>query len=299
MKLSEIPSAIGDNVTILRDGDFDAVALLGLRRDESKKHISFVLGEGYVDVAKKEGVRCLICPGKIADKVEQQFEGGACISDDPKATFFKVHEYLSKSNSQVKTPSFIDPTARIAKTAVIADNNVTIGKNVEIQDYAVIKENVSIGDNSVVMEECVLGTPAFYYYGDNETRQMVFSSGGIAIGCNTVIHSHVTICKGVIGGNTCVGNNSALDNNTFLGHDVIIGNNVIVAAGNSFGGWVEIGDNCFFGVGCSVAPMVTVGKNVKGSIGAVITKNVPDNSQVSGNFAIDHELFIDDLKKKL
>lgn len=34
-------------------------------------------------------------------------------------------------------------------------------------------------------------------------------------------------------------------------------------------------------------------------MGAVVTKDVPDNSQVSGNFAIEHELFIEHLKSIL
>ena len=80
---------------------------------------------------------------------------------------------------------------------------------------------------------------------------------------------------------------------------MIIGNNVIVAAGTSFGGWVEVGDNCFFGVGCCVAPMMKVGKDVKGSIGAVITKDVPNDLQVSGNFAVEHQTYISNLKKMI
>lgn len=293
MYISEIRNSY--MIKCLRDAEFDSVALLGLRRNEKEKHIAYILSENYLEQAINENVECLIVPEEISDYVFNNYDGGICVSNDPKTTFFKVHEFLAKQLP--KTPTTIDPTARIADTATIADYNVVIGSNVEIQDNVVIKEDVIIGDNSVVMDGSVIGTPAFYYYGDNETKEMVYSSGKVRLGKNVIIHSNSTICKGVIGGDTFVDDYTSLDNNIFLGHDVQIGKNVIVAAASSFGGWAEMGDNCFLGVGCNIAPMVKIGANVKGSIGAVITKDVPDNTQVSGNFAIEHSKFINHIKQ--
>ena len=84
-----------------------------------------------------------------------------------------------------------------------------------------------------------------------------------------------------------------------VGHDTWIGEDVIAAANITFGGWAEVGDNTFVGVQSCIAPMTKVGKNCKISMGAVVTKDVADNSQVSGNFAIDHKLYIEHLKSIL
>ena len=295
MKLSEAAERIGRDIEIVRDGEFDAVALLGLRRNEEKRHISFVLGSKYVDNAKAEGVECLVCPKEIAGEVERAFDGGVCASDDPKTAFFLIHALCSE-NKEMK-PTEIHPSAKVADTAVIEPYNVFIGEGSVIMDNVVVKEGTAIGKNTLIMEGTVIGTPAFYYYGDNENKRIVHSSGGVRIGDNVVIHSNVSICKGVIGGETYVGDNTCIDNLSFLGHDVQIESNAIMAAGTQLGGWVEVGDNCFSGVGAKVAPKVKIGKNVKLSIGAVVTKDVPDNMQVSGNFAIEHSNFVANIKQ--
>ena len=41
---------------------------------------------------------------------------------------------------------------------------------------------------------------------------------------------------------------------------------------------------------------MAIGKNCKISIGSVVTRDVEDGAQVSGNFAIEHSKFIDNLK---
>lgn len=295
MLLSELKETIG--VRCVRDGEFDSVALLGLRRNEEEKHIAYILGEAYLDVAKNENIDCLIIPEAIVDFVCDNYEGGICVAEDPKTAMFAIHEDISRNKDYDKT--MIAKSAMVAKTASIAERGVVIGENTRIEDCVVIQEGTVIGDNCTIMAGTVIGTPAFYYYGDNDNKKMVFSSGGVEIEDHVVIHSNVSICKGVIGGMTRVGKNTCLDSNTFLGHDVHIGENVIVAASSSFGGWVEIGADCFFGVNSNVAPMVKVGSGVKGSIGCVITKDVENDVQMSGNFAIEHGKFIDNLKNSL
>ncbi|MBE6028687.1 MAG: hypothetical protein E7226_00815 [Clostridiales bacterium] len=297
MKVSEIKNAINEDVRVFRDGEFDAVALLGLRRNETEKHISFVLGSAYVDVAKQEGVECLICPEEIADEVMERFNGGVCVSENPKTTFFNVHKALNKDNE--KKPTVIDSSAVIAETAVISPYNVTIGPNVIIEDNVVIRENVTIDEGAVVMDGTVVGTPSFYYFGDADTRTLVSSSGGVTLGKKVVIHSNCSIERGVIGGNTLVDDYSVIDNCILIGHDTLIHKNCIAAASATFAGWVEIGENTFVGLSATFAPMVKVGANCTISMGAVVTKDVPDDSQVSGNFAIDHDKFIDNLKQSV
>ena len=60
-----------------------------------------------------------------------------------------------------------------------------------------------------------------------------------------------------------------------------------------------LGDNVWIGVGAIVSNRVSVGSGARVSIGAVATKNVPDGVTVSGNFAIEHHRFLENLKKSI
>lgn len=295
MKLSEAAKRIDCDIETIRDGEFDAVALLGLRRNENERHISFVLGSKYIETAKDEGVECLVCPREIADEVERVFDGGICVSDDPKTAFFMIHALCSESKE--KKPTQIHPSVKVADTAVIEPYDVFIDEGSVIMDNTVIKEGTTIGKNSVIMEGTVIGTPAFYYYGDEDTRTIVKSSGGVLIGDNVGIHTNVSIEKGVIGGNTIIADNTIVDNCILIGHDSQIWDNCILAASATLGGWVTIGRNSFVGLSATFVPKVTVGENCTVSAGAIVTKDVPDNIQVSGNFAIEHTSFIANLKQ--
>ncbi len=59
-----------------------------------------------------------------------------------------------------------------------------------------------------------------------------------------------------------------------------------VTIGYSRGHTPVIGNNCVFGCNCVVLGGITIGNNVIVGAGAVVTKNVPDNSVVTGNPAV-------------
>lgn len=295
MKLSELNGVIEEKVELVRDGEFGTVMLSGLRFDENLKTISYILSKNYFPTVRDAGVSCIICPKDIADDIKNEFDGGICTSDDPKTVFFQAHEAVSK-NSAKDFDTIIGENCDIAESAVISPKNVKIGNNVTIDPQVVIYDGVVIDDNVRIMSGTVIGCPAFYYYGDGPKKKLVYSAGTVHIYEGASIHTNVTIQKGVIGGETRIGRYSSIDNCIMVGHDAWIGENVIAAANITFGGWAEVGDNTFLGVQSCIAPMTKVGKNCKISMGAVVTKNVPDKSQVSGNFAIDHKLYLDNLK---
>jgi UDP-3-O-[3-hydroxymyristoyl] glucosamine N-acyltransferase len=298
MKLSDLNNVIEEKVEVVRDGEFETVMLSGLRFDKELKTISYILSMNYFPAVRDAGVSCIICPEAIAKDIKDEFDGGICTSNDPKTVFFQVHEAISKQREDI-TKTVIGDNCNIAESAVISPKNVRIGNNVTIDPQVVIYDGVVIDDNVRIMSGTVIGCPAFYYYGDGAKKKLVYSSGTVHLYEGSTIHTNVTIQKGVIGGETKIGRYSSIDNCIMVGHDVWIGENVIAAANITFGGWAEVGDNTFVGVQACIAPMATVGRNCKISMGAVVTKDVPDNSQVSGNFAIDHKLYVEHLKSIL
>ena len=294
MKLSDLNNVIDEKVEVIRDGEFESVMLSGSRYNHEKKNISYILSMDYFGAARDAEVSCIICPSSIAEDIEKEFDGGICTSDDPKTVFFQAHEAVSKKTVE-KFDTIIGENCSIAESAIISPTNVKIGNNVVIDPQVVIYDGVVIDDNVRIMSGSVVGSPAFYYYGEGSGRKNVYSSGTVHIYEGASIHPNVTIQKGVIGGETRVGKYSSIDT-CVICHDVYIGEGAIVAAGSSFGGWVEVGENAYIGLKVACAPKVKIGKNSKVSMGATVTKNVPENSQVSGNFAIDHKLYVEHIK---
>lgn len=297
MRISELGEVKGLACRCVRDGEFDAIALLGRRKDENQRHISFVGDMKYLPQVKSGGIECVICPPDLAEEVAASFDGGIATADDPKTALFTIHDYLS--GTREKRPTVIADSAVIAGSASISPVNVEIGEGVIIEDNVVIHPNTVIGDHSVIMANAVIGAPAFYYYGSGDSRKMVTSSGGVKIGRNVHIHCNTSICRGVIGGNTEINDNCSIAENVTLSHDTLIGGGTVISAGATLGGWVRLGEENFVGLGASFAPNIKTGRGVKISMGAVVTKDAADNTQVSGNFAIPHDKFIKDLKNRV
>jgi UDP-N-acetylglucosamine acyltransferase len=162
----------------------------------------------------------------------------------------------------------IDPTARIAPSAVI-------GANVEIGPYCVIGPHVAIGDNcklvahvhltghTTIGPDCAiypfssLGTPpqSVHYRGE-PTR--------LTIGARCQIRESVTINIGTEqgGGITTIGDDCFLMVGSHVGHDCHLGRSVILANNTMLGGHCQVGDHVFIGGHCAVHQHVRIGEGV-------------------------------------
>ena len=294
MYLSDVNNVL-NNIEIRRDGVFEKLYLVGKPYKDGTEYLSFIGGVKYIDDFLKYKISSVICTEEVASILSDRFNGGIAISSDPKKSFFEIHNYISEKN-ETRVPSKVSEKAIIDESAVIDKYGVTIGDNTQILSNVRIKAGTTIGDNCIIRENCVLGSPAFYYYGNGDEKKLVISSGGIVIKNNVELHTGITVEKGVMDGDTIIGNNTKIDNNCLIGHDSVIGNNVTIAAGSTLAGGVYIGNGSFAGVGVTFAPWVTCGKNSKMSAGAVVTRDVPDDTHVSGNFAIEHSKYLEHIK---
>ena len=55
--------------------------------------------------------------------------------------------------------------------------------------------------------------------------------------------------------------------------------------------------NVKIGLNATILNGLEIGKDCNVSLGAVVTKNIPDGQKVTGNFAINHSDFINNLRK--
>jgi len=88
---------------------------------------------------------------------------------------------------------------------------------------------------------------------------------------------------------------------SYVAHDCVIGNFVTFAPSVKCNGNVEIGDNVYIGTGAIIKQgksnrPLRIGKNAVIAAGAVVTKNVPENTTVFGNPAV--ELTKENLKRR-
>lgn len=295
MKLSEIHNITNEKVTLYREGEFFTVKLIGIEKNIPQKAITYIESIDYLDKFLNENVECVICLNELANILMGKYNGGIITSSNPKTSFFEIHNYIARKNRKPEQNQ-IDPTARIHPSAIISNEGVCIGKNTVISANAIIEEGVKIGDNCIIRENAIIGSPGYYYYGENENKRLVESAGTVCIGNNVEIHHNTVVEKGVLYGVTIINDNTKIDNLTLISHDSKIGKSCIIAGGTAFAGGVSLGNDSFVGMGVSVAPYVNIGDNVKISAGAVVTKNVKSNMQVSGNFAIDHVKYLKFIK---
>lgn len=296
MWLSEICKICEEETIVLKEGNFETVKLLGKEKVIPKSAVTFLGEKKYIDCFFLERIECVICTEEIAKMIESIYNGGIAISQNPKTSFFEIHNYVARKD-MVKSENSIDETAIIHPTAIIEEADIKIGKNTVIGAYSVIKRGTTIGNDCIIREHVIIGTPAFYYYGKETKKRLVESTGGVRIGNNVELHPHTVIEKGVIYGDTVIGNNTKIDNLVLVGHDSKIGKNCIIAAGTTFAGGVDFGVEAFAGVGVVIAPNVNIGNGAKLSSGAVVTKNVSSNEHVSGNFAVPHNKLIQHIKR--
>lgn len=298
MRISEIVAKLGNDLGIeeLRcDADFATLALA--TADIDLPFCTFIDDMRYVQ-DMSHGASMVITTADIAD----QFPGkGVCLSQNPRISFFRMHNYLSESQGYLLGHRFeteIGSNCKISGLACIADHNVKIGNNVIIEEFVSIKENTVIGDNTFIGAGTVVGGEGFEFKRlPNNEVLAVRHTGWVRIGDNVHIQQNVCIDKAIYPWDeTVVGDFCKMDNFVHIAHGVKLGQAVFFAAGAVTGGRTVIGDRAWIGVGATVSNGLVVGADARVNIGAIATQNVDTGSSVTGNFAIEHKKFIEFIK---
>lgn len=291
MKLSDLNFG-----KVEKDGEFN---WLGLTAEdyEGKKVLTFLNDEKYYkEIKNNKSISCIVTTKEVAQKIEKN-EYGIIISENPRKDFFELHNKLVKKDFYfTKRDNQISEKAYISEKANIGEYNVVIEDDVVIEVGVTIYENVTIKKGTIIKSGTILGADGFQYVRDKEEIIKVEPAGDLEIAENVVIHNNSVIDKGIFG-KTFIGENTKIYNLVHVAHDSKIGKNVFLTAGVIVCGRVKIGDNSYLGPNCTIKNGLFLGENSKVSMGAVVTKNVNENEIVTGNFAIPHKQFIENLKK--
>lgn len=298
MRLSEIAAHIAGQ--LIRDGEFSLIAFA--TEGEQRDFLTFLEKEKFLPALDNPNISCVLCTPELAEKIPSHIQGVfAC--ENPKAALFALHNELTEHEEYVGS-SFatkIGENCSISQLACVPAKNVIIGNNVTIEPMAVLKGRVIIEDNVVIHSGAIIGCKGFSFSKDAEGNNVsVVDTAQIILKEGVEIFENVTISIGIFPWEkTVIGENTKIDAQCHIGHGTHTGKNCLIAAGCRCCGNTLLGDNVWIGVGAIVSNRVRVGNNARISIGAVATQNVPDGMTVSGNFAIEHHRFLDNLKKSI
>lgn len=293
MLLSEI-LALNSNFELFREGDFSSLGLNISEADE--KLLSFIESEKFLSQLSKS-ISCVITTKEMASKIPESI--GVIISEVPRIDFFNLHNKLIR-NKCYKREDFeteIGENCSISPTAIISNKNVKIGNNVVIEEYVIIREHTTIKDNCIIRANTVIGGEGYEFKRYDNKTIGVDHIGGVIIEENAEIQYSACIDKAIYPwDNTIIGEYSRIDNLVHIAHAVKVGKRCFITSKTTIGGRTIIGDDCWFGIGATVSNGLIIGNNSSISLGAVVTRSLKENSKVSGNFAIDHNKYIDFIK---
>ena len=213
---------------------------------------------------------------------------GVIITDSPKAVFFSILNYFFKdADTQHKRGinTVIGDNVIIGRNVTIGNNcsitgDIIIGDNTIISDNVVIRNNVRIGSNCVIQALTVIGEDGFgYFERENNCKVMIRHHGGVLIGNDVFIGSHVNIARGTMG-YTVIEDGVKIAPSTHIGHNNQIEKNAVIICSQLYGS-VHIKNNAYI-VGSIVKNQCSVGENTMIGMGSVVTKDMECNKVAIG-----------------
>lgn len=286
---------------LISEGEF--VTLNYCTAETEITFLTFLESPKYLDqLINNEQISCVLCTEEVFDLLPPK-PYGIFVTKEPKVAFYKIHNSLVNNTEYIlpKHKTIIGEKCKISPLAYIASDNVTIGNNVIIGEFVSINEHTRIGNNCIIHQGTVIGGKGFSF-----TRQGTDNVLGLLDMGQTIIEDDVEICsnchiaRGTLPTDcTIIGRNTKLDAMVHVGHGTKIGRRVFIAAGAQISGNTVIGNDVWIGVNATISNRLEVGDKARISLGAVVTKNVPEGETVTGNFAIKHKRFMENLKNSL
>lgn len=293
MKLSNL--IFNEDWKLISDSEIDG---LGMATSEygNKRILSFFANEKFLDsILNNRNIVAIICTEELYERIPKNY--GVIISDKPKETFFEIHNFLSdKEFYWTKFANNISEDAIISDSAMIGDNSIKIGKNTIIEPGVVIHPGTIIENNVIIRSGSQIGGCGFQFVKKGTEIMGVKTAGRVIIKDNVEIQHNCCVDRGIMGGDTILFKDVKLDNLVHIAHDDVIGERTFITAGAKFAGRVIVGKDCWIGVNATISNGINIGDNCKISLGSVVTKDVPSDTTVTGNFAIDHSKFLEFIK---
>jgi len=279
---------------LVRDGEFSS---LGFISHYSSSMLVFIEREEFLpNLETNPNITCVITTPELIGKLSNNI--GVAIANNPRKVFYTIHNHLASNTNFYweNYPSKISDRAVIHPSAYIADQNVVIGDNVVVEPFVAIFENTIINNDCIIRSGAKISSIGFEFKRFGNEILHVIHGGGVKLGRHVEIQCNSNVDRAVFGGFTEIGDNSKIDTFVHVGHQSKVGKRCLIAASTVLCGSSIIEDDVWIGPHSTISSEVLVGKGAKITLGSVVTNSIAPNQKVAGNFAIDHNKFIQFIK---
>ena len=269
---------------------------LSVPKESRTKVLTYVTSSVFLKKFHAGDLDFAIIPRSLAHEVMLADRTYLSTDKNPRDMFTEIHLFLLDTGYYYKVPDYRGESNWISPRASIHPN-VQIGNHCRIDDFAVIYPNTIIGDDVIIKAAAIIGGDGFQVEIISGRRRIVPHAGGVVLDDNVEIGSLNTIDKGMRSAFTFIGEDTKINNSVNIGHCVVIGKRCLIGLSAIVTGSAIIGDDVWIGPSACISSEVVVGNRALITIGSVVTKDVAPGQRVTGNFAIDHEKFINFMRK--
>lgn len=235
--------------------------------------------KSYLESGRTDGVACAVVKKGVKTDYTAVIE-----ADNPKEVFFSIlrcfwgEKRIEGSVGEgtiLSGKTLIEPTVMIGCNCTIT-GDVVIGAHTVIEHNVVIQGRVRIGENCYIQSGAVIGIAGFGFSKDPETkrRTRVEHFGGVEIGDDVFIASHVNIERGTID-NTVIGNGVKIAPSTLIAHNNVIGDDTIIISSALYGS-VKVGARSYIAAS-TIENQMTVGDDTVIGMGSVVNTPIGDH----------------------
>ena len=211
------------------------------------------------------------------------------ICENSKAVFFLLLEHFfpvpEEEEALIGHNTVIGKHVRLGNNVRIGHNcsitgEVEIGDDTVISDNVVIKNRVKIGKRCTVQALSMIGEDGFGAYEDeNHHRVMIAHFGGVTIGDDVFISSHVSIQRGTID-DTYIGSGTKIAPCTLIAHNSRVGKDAVLICSHLYGS-VSVGDHAWI-AGSIVKNQCSVGDHALIGIGSAVLEDIAQDKIAAG-----------------
>jgi UDP-3-O-[3-hydroxymyristoyl] glucosamine N-acyltransferase len=215
-----------------------------------------------------------------------------------------------------RPPAGVDPTARIAKSATLAEgvalgfnvyvgersrigrncvlhpgvylgDEVTLGENCELFPHVVIRERITLGNRVIIHAGTVLGTDGFGYRWDGARHNKVPQIGTIIVEDDVELGSCVCVDRAKFSV-TRIGRGTKIDNLVQIAHNCEIGEHCIIAGQSGLAGSARLGRGVVLGGQAAIRDHISIGDGAMVAATSGVAEDVPPKTVFSGTPALPH-----------